>query len=77
MITCAHNVVHKKNITDSNFLPSKSLSIYLGKWNKGISEMMDSGYMLYLELENETIIYSDNYTGSPSCGYDIAMISIT
>ena len=77
MITCAHNVAYKMNITDSNYQTSEGFNFYLGKWNKGIADMIDSGYMLYLDLENETVIFSDNYTGSPHCGYDIAMISIS
>ena len=77
MITCAQNVAYKINITDSNYLLSDGLKIYLGKWNKSVKDMMDSEYMLYLDLENESIICSDNYTGSPHCGYDIAMISIS
>ena len=77
LITCAHNVAYKMNITDENYLPSDGLKIFLGKWNKKIKDMMDSNYMLYLDLENETIIYSDNYNGTMQCGYDIAMISIS
>ena len=39
--------------------------------------MMDSGSMIYMDIDPEDIIYSPNYNGSPQCGYDIALLGIS
>ena len=77
MLTCAHNVVYKKKSTDTKFTLADGVKLFLGKWNKELKEMINTGYMLDLAVTPENIIYAPNFNGHGDCGFDLALLGIT
>ena len=75
-MTCAHNLGYYNNKTEELEI-SEELHVYLGKWNKKIVDMMESGKMIHLKFNPEDVIFPPNYNGHADSGYDLALLNLS
>jgi hypothetical protein len=77
-MTCAHNLAYKAIGTDKEYKKSEEIRIYLGKLNnESVEEMVNSGFTILLEFNEEDILFSPNYKENQPGGYDIALLGLS